>query len=193
VRLVLPPLGPRSATMTVAARPVRVAAVPAGHPRFRLRRRAHKIAITAHVLAAVGWFGIAVAIAFGGVAATVTSDPTLAHALFRAMETVPWLSIPFGLIAVASGMLLGVGTVYGLVRHWWVVAKIAIAAAVIITDSVIVARVAHDAAVTGSPAPPLFGSTSAHVVVLGVATALSVFKPRGRTPWGRRQLTRSGH
>jgi hypothetical protein len=102
------------------------------------------------------------------------------------METAPWLSIPFGLIAVATGTLLGVGTIYGLLRHWWVVAKIAIAAAVVATDAMLVARIAHDAAVTGSPAPPLYGSTMAYVVVLAVATVLSV-KPRGRTPWDRRQ------
>jgi hypothetical protein len=61
-----------------------------------------------------------------------------------------------------------------------------IAAAVIVTDAVLVGHVAHDA-VAGRVGPPLFGSTIAHVVVLTVATVLSVFKPRGRTPWGRRR------
>ena len=103
------------------------------------------------------------------------------------METAPWLSIPAGLAAVATGVLLGLGTSFGLVRHWWVVVKIVIAAAVIVTDAVLVGHVAHDA-VAGRVGPPLYGSTIAHVVVLGVATVLSVFKPRGRTPWGRRQL-----
>ena len=49
-------------------------------------------------------------------------------------------------------------------------------------------RPRRDDAVAGRVGPPLYGSTIAHVVVLGVATVLSVFKPRGRTPWGRRQL-----
>ena len=81
-------------------------------------------------------------------------------------QTAPWLSIPAGLAAVATGVLLGLGTSFGLVRHWWVVVKIVIAAAVIVTDAVLVGHVAHDA-VAGRVGPPLYGSTIAHVVVLG--------------------------
>jgi len=40
--------------------------------------------------------------------------------------------------------------------------------------------------IAGVTSPPLYGSIIAHVVLLAVATVLSVFKPKGRTPWGRR-------
>jgi hypothetical protein len=99
------------------------------------------------------------------------------------MELMPWLSVPAGILAVVTGTVLGLGTTYGLIRHWWVVAKIVIAVAVIVTDALLVIKAAHDAAVTGEPATPLYGSTIAHVVVLALATVLAVFKPRGRTPW----------
>lgn len=156
-----------------------------GRRGFRLRRRPHKIALTAHVLASVGWFGIAAVLAFCGLAAAVTTDDTLSRALYRTMETLPWLSIPTGVTAVATGALLGLATTYGLVRYWWVVAKIAIAVAVVVTDALVVAAVAHDAVITGQAPPPLYGSTIAHVVVLAAATVLAVFKPWGPTPWGR--------
>jgi hypothetical protein len=145
--------------------------------RFRLARTPHKIVLTTHVLTSVGWFGVALTVAFGGVAAATTNDSRLAHAVYQMIEMVPWLSIPLGLLAVASGTLLGLGTKWGLVRHWWVVAKIAIAVAVIVTDAVLIRRVAHDAAVNGNP---IYGPIIAHVVVLAIATVLSVFKPRGR-------------
>ena len=58
--------------------------------------------------------------------------------------------------------------------------------AVIITDPLLIARGAHDAAITGDTAGTLFGPTFAHVVLLTVATILSVFKPKGLTPYGRR-------
>jgi hypothetical protein len=170
--------------ITRTERPRTGASVP---PRFRLRGRAHKVALTAHVLASVGWFGIAVLVAFNSLAAAVTGDPTLPPALYRGIQTAPWLSIPVGLLAVATGALLSLDTTWGLIRHWWVVAKIAIAAAVVVTGAVLVDRVAHYAAVTGEVVAPLYGSTIAHVVVLAIATALSVFKPRGRTPWDRRR------
>lgn len=154
-----------------------------GRP-FRLRGRIHKAVLCAHILASGGWFGTATVVAFCGMAAAATDDATLRQALYRVMETAPWLSIPVGLLAGGTGVVLGLGTAFGLLRHWWVVIKIAIALAVVVTDAVVVARVAR-AAAGGDVIPALYGSTIAHVVVLGVATWLSVFKPRGRTPWGR--------
>lgn len=161
---------------------------PAASSRLRLRGRPHKVALTAHILTSVGWFGVAVVVAFCALAAAATDDPTLSAALYRTMETAPWLSIPLGLTAFTTGVVLSITTVYGLVRHWWVVAKIAVAVTVVITDAVLVGRVAHDAVLTGRPTGPLYGATIAHVIVLAVATVLSVFKPRGRTPRGHRAL-----
>lgn len=155
-------------------------------PQFRLRRRAHRVVLIAHILASVGWFGVALAVAMAGIAAVTTGDRTLPVALYRSMETAPWLSIPLGLVAVATGIVLGLGTRYGLVRHWWVVAKIVIAVAVVVTDAVLVRAVAHDAAMSGAGSAPLYGSTIAHVVLLAVATWLSVVKPRARTPFRAR-------
>jgi hypothetical protein len=128
---------------------------------------------------------MAVVSAFAAVLASVRDEPTLALSLYRALEALPWLSIPTGLAAAGTGVLLGLSTKFGLVRYWWVVTKMGIAAAVVVTDAVLVARVAHTAVVTGHAPVPLYGSTIAHVVVLAVATVLSFFKPWGRTPWAR--------
>jgi hypothetical protein len=187
-----------SVTLSTGGSPIMTTALSTSPPRaprtnvaragassgFRLRGRAHKAALTAHVLSSVGWFGIAVTVAFAAITAGVTDDATLAHALYRTIEVVPLLSIPLGLVAVATGALLGVGTKWGLVRHWWVVAKVGISAAVIVTDAFIVGNAAHDVA-AGGAVNGLYGPVIAHVVVLAVATVLSVFKPRGRTPFGR--------
>jgi uncharacterized membrane protein len=169
---------PPAAARTATARPA------TGPPRpWRLGRRAHRVALTAHILAAVGWFGIAVAIAVGAILAGVTGDQSLASSLYRILGLAPWLSIPAGLVAIATGVVLSVGTRWGLLTHWWVVAKIAGAVAVVVTDGLIVARAANEALAAGSAPPPLYGGTIAHVVLLGVAVVLSVFKPWGRTPW----------
>ena len=139
------------------------------------------------MLSSVGWFGIALGVALCGLAAARTADAGLTRALYRTMAVTPWVSIPTGLVAIGTGVLLSLGTIYGLVRYWWVAAKITIAAAIVPTDALLVARAAHNAAVSGSASHVLYGATIAHVVVLGVATVLSVFKPWGRTPMGRRR------
>jgi hypothetical protein len=153
--------------------------------RFRLHRRSHRTLLTAHILTSVGWFGLAVGVAACGISATVTTDPTLPVPLYRLMEAAPWLTIPLGIGAAGTGVVLGLGTRYGLVRSWWVLAKITITITVVVTDAALVRVVARHAAVTGHATTPVYGSTIAHVVVLGVATWLSVFKPFGNTPFAR--------
>lgn len=106
----------------------------------------------------------------------------LPPALYRVMETAPWLSIPVGVVAVGTGVFLGLSTPFGLVRHWWVIQKLAIATAVIVTDAVLVGRIARSAVLTGHAEAALYGSTIAHVVVLATATALSVSNQAAARP-----------
>ena len=156
-----------------------------GTPAFRLSRTPRKIALLAHVLTSVGWFGMAIMVAAAGVAAAATGDATLPAFLYRAMADAVWLTVPMGVLALATGVLLGVGTKWGLVAHWWVVAKIVINAAVLVTDPLVVSRAANRALDSGHAPTPLYGSTIAHCVMLAVATTLSVVKPGGRTLWRR--------
>jgi hypothetical protein len=174
------PAEPLPAAVTAGTAPA--AGALRASPRFRLRGAAYKAALTAHILAAAAWFGIAVVVAFCGIAAAVTTSPA-PHVFFTMMQTAPWLSIPVGLMAVATGVLLGLGTAHGLIRHWWVVTKIVIAAAVILADALIIGPAAQHAVQSGHASSVLRGATVGHACVLAVAIALAVFKPRARTPW----------
>ena len=152
---------------------------------FHLARTPRKVVLLAHVLASVGWFGVAVAIAAAGITAAATGDATLPPLLYRVMADAVWLTIPMGLLALTTGTILGLGTKWGVVQHWWVVVKVAITTAVLVTDPLVVARAANRALDSGSAPRPLYGSTIAHCVMLTIATALSMLKPGGRTPWAR--------
>jgi len=152
----------------------------------RLSRRARNVALTGHILAAAGWFGVAVLVAAAAITAGTTHDPAFARALYHAIGDSLWVSVPMGLTALATGVLLGVGTKWGLLRHWWVVAKLGINLAVVATDLIIVRAVANDALASGAGSRPLYDGPIAHCTVLAIATVLSVFKPGGRTPVTRR-------
>lgn len=152
-------------------------------PLFRMPGHARKGALTLHVLTSVGWFGIAVAVVFCLIVARTTSDQALGHALYLAIGVTPWVAVPAGLAGTATGAVLGLSSRYGLIRNWWVFGKLIITAVVVLTDAVVTGSLAN-AAVTGRLSPALmYAYTMGHVLLLALATVLSVFKPRGRTPW----------
>ena len=159
--------------------------------RFRLGRRARKVTLTAHLLSAVGWFGSAVCIAVFVLIAGRTHDPTLSHALYRAVDAGLVITLVAGVTAIGTGVILSIGTPWGLLLHWWIVAKLLIAITVVVTDVVIVRLAVTDAIEHAGAPHVLYGATVAHVVVLAAAVALAVFKPWGRTPRGGRLATRT--
>jgi hypothetical protein len=158
--------------------------------RSRTARTRHRVVLTAHILTSAGWFGAAVVVAaLLGVAGA--SDGAASPALYRAVHTSIWVTVPLGVGAVVTGIVLGVITKWGVVRYRWVVAKELLALAVIATDLVLLGPSAADA-LHGRADAPLLQPAIAHCIVLTVATALSVFKPGGRTVFGRRRLPSRG-
>jgi hypothetical protein len=157
----------------------------------RLGRRGRRIALVAHVLSSVGWFGAAGLVLFLLATATATSDDDLARACFRAVETSVWLSVPAAAMATVTGVVLGIGTKWGVVRHWWVVLKEVAVVPLVLTDLLVIAPSAHDAA-RGVGDGRILDAGIAHCVVLAFATIVSVVKPFGRTPWARRRVPSRG-
>jgi hypothetical protein len=162
---------------------------PARH--LHLGRHPRRVALIAHVLSSVGWFGVAALVLFLLAAAEATGDDALARSLTRAVETSVWLSVPLGLASAATGIVLGLGTKWGVVRHWWVVAKEVAVVPLVVTDLLVVAPTARDAG-AGHPTGRLLDPAIAHCVVLALATIVSVVKPFGKTPIGRRRLPSRG-
>jgi hypothetical protein len=158
---------------TAPARPPR-SARPA-RPARRLGRRGHKAVLITHILTSVGWFGLAVTVAFIGIAGGSSGD----IAYTEVMRSTLSLSIPLGLAAAATGIVLSVTTRWGLTRYWWVVLKEAITVAAIATDVLVVGpelTAAIDAGTPGHVPGPVY----AHCAVLAIATVLSVVKPKAR-------------
>lgn len=183
----VPPAPGRSAQRRPARQP---ATRQAGQPTvktglFHLGKRTRKVVLTAHVLSSVGWFGVALTIAFSGIVAANTGDASLPPALWETMRTAVWLSVPIGLVSAASGIVLSLGTKWGLTRYWWVMIKEVITLAVIVTDPLVVIPTIKNVIDGGEPTE-VYGPLIAHCVMLTVATVLSMFKPFGR----RRAITR---
>ena len=88
---------------------------------------ARKVALTAHIVASVGWLGAVVAFLVLAGAAVTSPDVELARGLYPAMDVLGRLAlVPLSLLALATGLLQSLGTSWGLLRYWWVVVKLVI-------------------------------------------------------------------
>jgi hypothetical protein len=164
--------------------------------RWRLGVNTRKGVLVVHIASAGAWLGIDVVMAVLVFTALVTDDDRTKALAFRALELVavgPLLAT--GLVCLLTGILLGLSSRYGLVRYWWVAAKLALN--LLLTSLVLIALAPEvtDAAErarrfdAGVPAPLGIGDLIFPPIVsptaLLVAFVLAVFKP-----WGR--IRRSG-
>lgn len=163
--------------------------MPARRPGNRLSPRSRKLLRTTHTLCSVGWFGAAVLVAVLALTAGGTGDRTLQHALYRSIDASLAATLTAGILALATGVALSVGTHFGLLRQWWVTTKLTIALAVITTDVLVIHDAVGEALHAPSAPRPLFGATVAHTVVLAAATVIAIYKPWGPTPRGRRKAS----
>lgn len=161
-----------------------------------LPSRLRKVALTAHVTSSVGWIGAVAVFLALAVAGLTSPDAQLVRAAYLTMQLTGWsVIVPLSLASLLTGLVLSLGTTWGLVRYHWVVAKLVITIPAIILLLVHMQPISHVAGIaattTLSPAD-LRGlrtqfviPASAALLVLLVATTLSVYKPQGRTAYGR--------
>jgi hypothetical protein len=158
-----------------------------------------KFALTVHVIVSVGWAGAVAAFLALAVAGLVSPDIQLVRASYLAMDlTYRTVVIPLGLASLGTGLVSSLATEWGLLRHYWVVVKLVLSIPAAILMLVHVGPVAHmagTAAATMLSSDDLSGLrmqlvfyAGAALLVLLVATALSTYKPRGRTWYGARKL-----
>lgn len=156
-----------------------------------------KLALTTHVTLSVGWLGAVVAYLALAIAGLTSQDPQMVRAAYLSMAWIGWFVIvPFSLATLAAGLVQSLGTPWGLFRHWWVLVKF------VLTTGATVVLLRHMATVSGmsalAAATTLSSTDSrtlriqlvlhagAGLLVLLAVTALSVFRPWGMTPYGRR-------
>jgi hypothetical protein len=93
--------------------------------RWRLGARVRRSVLVVHLASAGAWLGIDVVMAVLVFTALGSDDDRTKALSFRALELVavgPLLAA--GLVCLLSGVLLGLGSRYGLVRYWWVAVKL---------------------------------------------------------------------
>jgi len=158
-----------------------------------------KFTLTAHVACSVGWLGAVAGFLALAVASLTSHNAQMVRGVYLAMNLTGWFVIvPLSLASLVTGIVQSLGTEWGLFRHYWIVAKLSInlfctvvlliympklerlagiaANTALLTDGLLLAR---------DPSPLLHAGLA--LLLLLAATTLSVYKPRGLTPYGRRK------
>ncbi|MBT2511680.1 hypothetical protein J7I98_39075 [Streptomyces sp. ISL-98] len=160
--------------------------------------RLRKLTLTLHVTASVGWLGAVAAFLALAVAGLTSTSPQTVRGAYLAMDVVGWyVIVPFSVASLLTGLVQSLGTVWGLLRHYLVIAKLLITVIATLLLLVHMQPVGHlaDAAARAALAGgelqgmriQLVADAAAALLVLPAAAALSVFKPRGVTRYGRRR------
>jgi hypothetical protein len=155
----------------------------------RLTRRARVALLTVHVAMSVGWVGLDGALVALEITGLSTVDPVTRTGIATAMGVVASrVLVPVVGISVISGLVLALSTPWGLVRYWWIVAKCVIAVTLTATGLLLlIPRLQQILDGDGEPARmQTLIARSAALLLLLAATGLSVIKPWGKTPRGRR-------
>ncbi|MCC6626593.1 MAG: hypothetical protein IT340_04225 [Chloroflexi bacterium] len=134
------------------------------------------------------------------VTAATADAPDLAVALYRSTVVLNAVFPPLAIGAIVTGVLLSLGTKWGVLQHYWVTTKLVLSVAVIATairfsDRLVGQAIAATAesAMPNSLLPALADPTAllialaaTHLLMLAIATVVSFYKPWGKTWLGRR-------
>ena len=161
-------------------------------------QRLRKLALAVHLTSSIGWIGAAVAY-LPLVAVLLSShDRAVVWETIGMMNLIDWFVIvPLAYLTLATGLLMSLGTPWGLFRHWWVVFSLllTLAAVFVLTEySVSLSNLAAAAANPG-PMPETLAvlkepgpvHSLGGIAVLLVVAVLNIYKPQGVTRYGWRK------
>lgn len=138
--------------------------------------------LTLHIAVSVGLLGDSAGFLAVAMRAAGTSDPAAVLEQARVLNMFAMVfGIPLSFAAAISGVILGLGTKWGVFRYPWVVAKLLLIVSVMAVGGLMIGPALNTMLAGGSnQAPRLIAAAAYDVVALAIATGLGVFKPGAR-------------
>ena len=159
--------------------------------------RLRKFALAVHITLSVGWVGAVAAYMALDVTAATSQDAQTLRAAYLAMELIArYVIIPLAFASLLTGLVMSVGTKWGLFRHYWVLISLLltiVATVVLLVETETISSFADIAAdpTTSRDVLRALGNTLVHsvggTVVLLVILVLNMYKPQGMTRFGWRK------
>lgn len=161
--------------------------------------RLRKLVLATHLTVSVGWIGAVVAFLALAFVARATQDDQTLRGAWMGMESIGrFVLVPLSVSSLLSGLVMSLGTKWGLFRHYWVLLSL------VLTTLATVILVQHMPTVSffaamakGSDSADLpalrnglqgeFLHGGGGLVVLLIVQVLNVYKPPGMTGYGWRK------
>ncbi|MEK6986214.1 MAG: DUF2269 domain-containing protein [Candidatus Thermoplasmatota archaeon] len=153
--------------------------------------------LSMHIVSSVGWIGAVMAFIVLDVATVTSANVGVLRGAYISMDLITrWAIIPLALTSFVTGLVVALGTKWGLFRHYWVAVSLVLTAASTIVLYVQVpligrrAAMAADLATSDATIQDL-GNLLLHsiggTIVLLIIMVLNIYKPRGLTRYGWRK------
>ena len=155
-----------------------------------------RLTCTVHLMSSIGWTGAVLVFLSLAVVGVTSRDESTVRGADLVMAPAAWfVLVPLAHSSFLSGVALSLGTRWGLLRHYWIVLKLAITASSTVVLLIYtrtfdqMAGTAADSDVplelVRNPSPAVHAVLA--LVLLSLATVLGIYKPFGLTPFGERR------
>ncbi|WP_246170319.1 hypothetical protein [Pseudonocardia hierapolitana] len=147
-----------------------------------------QLTVWLHVVTSLGWMALALTLL--ALLALSVSDPAhaaSATAMAHFLDTV--LLAPLANASASTGLVLSLGTAWGLIHQRWVLTKFALTLGQLYAGIFLLSDALGETAATVHAEPALVAGTAAMAGALGFQAWLSVTKPWPRTRWARHRDT----
>ena len=156
-----------------------------------------KLALSIHLTLSVGWLGAVAAYMALDVAAASSQNAQTLRTAYLAMDSIARsVIVPLALASLITGLVMSLGTTWGLFRHYWVLISLLLTIVATVVLLVETQTIKHLADIAADPATSdddlrALPSTLVHSVggsaILLVILVLNVYKPQGMTRYGWRK------
>lgn len=160
--------------------------------------RIRKFVLLVHIISTISWIGAVASFLALAIFGLNGQDIQIVSASYLSMDlTARFVIVPLSIISLLSGLIQALGTKWGLFRHYWVLIKFLLT---VFSAIVLYLQLEPISYIASLEAETILSSSNLHgvrvslvvhavggILVLLVATALSVYKPRGMTRYGWRK------
>jgi hypothetical protein len=160
---------------------------------MKLKPAFRKMLLSIHITASVGWIGAVIAYLVLVFAAMSGHRQVLISAWLAMNLMGLYALVPLSLAALFTGIILSLGTQWGLFRHYWVVISLLLTlfATIVLIQHMQTVSFFAEVAANGENLEMLRNALGGEVfhggiglLVLLVVQVLNIYKPRGLTPYG---------